>query len=1041
MRDGTSQLQRRATVLLNKSYINIDEHSLEDLVTLAVDFAKELKFFDRTDTNTGNWQVFFSEGFDTKELRNAMLHHKNFNPQFALYLTFLKLFSYAQFELNKLTEAHLEFYYGHVLGLEKLTSRPDVVHLVYELAKGSAEFFSAKGMLFHAGKDPVTKAPLKYTANDDTLINNAAIAHIRTIYCSPVENDVVRFASVSNSPDGLGAKSDPLKPYWPAFGADHLPATSIGFAVASPLLLLKEGSREVTLTILLSGLLHSLETMSSITGENLQVFYTGRKNWIGPFQASVSFENDFNNGQQTITIKHTLSSEDEEVAAYNNAVHLQLFNTVWPVMQLKADTTAPGNLFGALRNTTVNHLKIAVKVNGVAGLKLENDHGVLDAKKPFHPFGPIPKTGSAFYVGYDEVLHKKMDSFSFDVSWLAPPQNFSSHYSNYKSPAPGVGGNTYFVADYFIKNARSRDGYTNLFHSTNAAADVTWPDITSPPPSLFDYGYRWMNLPFLSTYKTYHSLISNPNLFVAGILGFNASVIGAIGRKAILPVSPEKGFIRFELQRDFLHSHYPSQLAVAMSGPDAKDAAKLPLEPYTPTIKSIRFNYTASSADINPADERFEAFNRKEVQFFHVDVFGQAEQHGHLKAQTAAVFGPTVSVDKNIYLFPHHVNESSLLISLEKVQPGQSVSFLFQIAEGTANPEKEAVTVQWHALSNNEWRKIKQAEILKDETNHLLRSGIIRLVIPGEATTNNTILDAEKIWLCASVVKDADAVCRFQQITPQAITATFVTEDKQTEAHQSPAGTISKMVNKVAEVKKINQPFSSFGGRPVESKHDFYLRISERLRHKQRAVTNWDYEYLVLQQFPEVYKVKCLNHTSLQEGCECSFVKPGHVTLIAVPDIHNKNQFNPLEPKLSLDLITSIEEFLKELCSSFITPEVKNPQYEQVLLDFKVRFKTAGDFGFYADVLNRDIMNYLTPWAFTTGTDIVFGGHVRKSVLLNFIEEREYVDFVTDFRMYHVKEGSSSNDADEIVTFNPAAILVSHPSHLIHQWLETIVCI
>ncbi len=405
------------------------------------------------------------------------------------------------------------------------------------------------------------------------------------------------------------------------------------------------------------------------------------------------------------------------------------------------------------------------------------------------------------------------------------------------------------------------------------------------------------------------------------------------------------------------------------------------------------------------------------------------------------MFGPTVSFDKSIYLFPAHDAEGVLLLSFSNVQPGQSVSVLFQLAEGTANPEKEAVIVQWYAMSNNEWRKLKQTEILKDETNHFLRSGIIRLVIPQEATTDNTMLDTGKIWLCATVEKDTDAVCLFSQIIPQAVTATFIANLNETTAHVSPAGTISKLVQKVVEVKKLNQPYSSFGGRSLETQNDYYIRISERLRHKQRAVTNWDYEHLVLQQFPEVYKVKCLNHSCLEVTCDCSFVKPGHVTLIAVPDVHNKNQFNPLEPKLSLDTITTVEAFLKDLCCFFVTPQVKNPEYEQVWLNLKVKFKSAGDFGFYADVLNNDIMKYLTPWAFTTGSDIIFGGHVRKSVLLNFIEELDYVDFITDFSMHHIIEGNTGNDTDEIVIDNPAAILVSHSKHNINSYIETTVCV
>jgi hypothetical protein len=1041
LRDGTSQLQRRATVLLSKEYVQLDERSMEDLVNFAVDFAKELKFYNLSNTEDGNWQTFFRQGFDMNELRNTINKQKNFHPQFALYLTFLQLFSFAQQQLNSLTQKHLDFYYEHVLAIEKLEAKPDAVHLVYELAKGASEFFSEKNTLFDAGKDPVTKAPLQYSANDDTLINTATVSDIRSLYLPPAQKDVIRFATVASSPDGMGAKPDPLKPFWPGFGAAHLPAAQIGFALASPLLILKEGTREVIVTIRLGGLVQSLQSMSGIAGEKLQVFYTGKKNWAGPFEASVNFENNFSGGNQTITIKHTLTAADEEVAVYDAAIHLQKFSTVWPVMQLKAATTEPSNLFGALRGASVSKIKIAVKVSGVSGLKLENDNGVLDAKKPFQPFGPLPKVGSSFYVGYEEVLHKKIENFSFDLAWLAPPSDFKIHYSKYTTPAPTVSSNAYFKADYYIKNGGSKDGYTNLFNINNATSDVSWPDTSSPPPTFNNSGYSWLNVPFLNAYSSFQSLLFNPNLFITGVAAYNPAIASIIGTKAIVPVSPEKGFIRFELKKDFLHSYYPSLLAAAMSGYLPKTAEDLPPEPYTPIIKNISFNYSASSDEINPANESFSAFNRKEIQFFHLGVFGQAEQHGYLKSQTALLFGPTVSFNKNIYLFPAHDFEGALLVSLTKVEAGQSVSFLFQLADGTANPEKEAITIHWYALSNNEWRKLKQTEILKDETNHLLRSGIIRLALPAEATTDNTILDSGKIWLCATIQKDTDAVCLFADVIPQAINATFVANKLQTEAHVSPAGTISKMVTKTVEVKKIIQPYNSFGGKPLESKNDFYIRTSERLRHKHRAVTNWDYEHLVLQQFPEVYKIKSLNHTCLEESCDCSFLKPGHVTLIAVPDVHNKNQFNPLEPKLSLDVITSVEEFLKELCSFFVIPQVKNPKYELVQLDFKVKFRTEGDFGFYADVLNNDVMKYLTPWAFTTGTDIVFGGHVRKSVLLNFIEELEYVDFVTDFSMYHIVDGNKGSDSDEIVIDNPAAILVSHSNHIINAYQETAVCI
>lgn len=1037
LRDGTSRLKRRATVLLNKNYINIDERSMEDLVQFAIDFAEQVNFFNEQLTIDGNWKHFFQQGLNLAELKKSIDSRSDFHPQFALYLVFIKLFGFAQNQLNGLTQQHLDFYYEHVLDLHQLKAEPDKVHVVYELAKGASEFFSAKNTLFDAGKDAATKLPLQYSADDDTLINTAAIADKRTIYLNPAANDVVRFASIANSPDGLGAKPDPTKPWWKAFGGNHLSTTKIGFALASPLLLLKEGTREITITIHVSGLAQSLQTLSSINGEKLEVFYTGKKNWMGPYEATVTAVNNFSGGNQSISIKHILGTDDEEVTRYDALLHGQSFNTVWPVMQLKADTTSAGNLFGALKNATVSKFKINVKVNGVAGLRLENDQGVVDAKKPFQPFGSLPKKGSSFYVGFDEVLHKNLDTFSFDVTWLAPPEKLNTHYSNY--PSNPVDNNTYFKADYFIKNSTSKNGITNLFDANNAESSVTWPD-TSSPAGLFSF-YPWLNTYFISTYNSYQSLVSNPNLYIVGFFGYNFNLVSAVAKKTILPVSPEKGFIRFELQKDFLHSSYPQVLAAAMSGSGKKEVGSLPKEPYTPTIKSIRFNYSASSTEIIPSSESFGDFNRKEIQLFHLGVFGQAEQHGYLKAETARLFGPTVPFNKSIYLFPSYANEGSFLFSLTGALPGQSVSFLFQLADGTANPEKEAVNIQWFALSNNEWRKLKQTEIVKDETNHLLRSGIIRLVIPAEATTDNSLHEAGKIWLCAVVEKDVDAVCLFNDVIPQAVTATFKADANSNALHESPAGTISKLVNKVAEVKKLSQPFASFGGKAVEAKDDFYLRVSERLRHKQRAVDLWDYEHIVLQEFPEVYKVKCLNHSVLPADCACDFVKPGNVTLIVVPDVRNKNQFSPLEPKVSLDLITRIEDHLKELCSFFVTPQVKNPVYEQVKLQFKIKFASEGDFGFYADLLNNDLIRYLTPWAYSSDADIVFGGHIRKSVLLNFIEELGYVDFVTEFNMYHIVNAVQGADTDEIKISNPAAILVSHHQHLITAYQETEVCV
>ena len=77
------------------------------------------------------------------------------------------------------------------------------------------------------------------------------------------------------------------------------------------------------------------------------------------------------------------------------------------------------------------------------------------------------------------------------------------------------------------------------------------------------------------------------------------------------------------------------------------------------------------------------------------------------------------------------------------------------------------------------------------------------------------------------------------------------------------------------------------GGKTPEQPADFNVRVSERLRHKRRALTIWDYERLVLEKFPQIYKVKCLNHTQYEPapgpGGIYRELAPGHVTIVTVP--------------------------------------------------------------------------------------------------------------------------------------------------------------
>jgi hypothetical protein len=240
----------------------------------------------------------------------------------------------------------------------------------------------------------------------------------------------------------------------------------------------------------------------------------------------------------------------------------------------------------------------------------------------------------------------------------------------------------------------------------------------------------------------------------------------------------------------------------------------------------------------------------------------------------------------------------------------------------------------------------------------------------------------------------------------------------------------------LSAVKSVTQPYASFGGSLEEVDEDFHLRVSERLRHKDRCITPWDYERIVLEAFPKIHKVKCIPHA--KEG---SWLAPGNVMIVVVPDLKNQNAVDPLEPKVDAATISRVTTFVRERAGMFLLrPDgapfpitVKNPNYQRIQLDFKVKFRAGYEFNFYSEQLKQQLIKFLSPWAFESDRDISFGGRIYKSVLIDFVEDSSPVDYVTDFKMYSYTEGSPKVDVNEAQPETPDAILVSDYTHVVNE--------
>jgi hypothetical protein len=194
-------------------------------------------------------------------------------------------------------------------------------------------------------------------------------------------------------------------------------------------------------------------------------------------------------------------------------------------------------------------------------------------------------------------------------------------------------------------------------------------------------------------------------------------------------------------------------------------------------------------------------------------------------------------------------------------------------------------------------------------------------------------------------------------------------------------------------------------------------------------VTRWDYERVVLEAFPGVHRVKCIPHA--REG---SWMAPGHVLLVVVPDLRNQNAVNPLQPRVDADTLDQILTHVQARAGMQVRVAVKNPSYQKVRLDFQVRFRAGYDFNHYRVQLEEALVQALSPWAFADGPEIGFGGAVYRSVLLDLVEELPYVDYVTEFRMFSwTGEKIDRTDRDVARPATPDAILVSDAEHSIAE--------
>ena len=976
--DGVNQLQRSLPAL-DPGYIRPDERNKSDLIGFLMALSRQIRFYDLNNLPLGDWQPFFDalapngQRWSEAELDAALATRRDWPPHLALLLAFLKAFALIQDDFNTLTSRHLRYFYETALQLQRRQATPDQVHLIFEPAKNAAATLLPAGTLLDAGKTD-GGAARQYSLDSEMVVNQALVDGLKSVFVDYNSNGK---AIVFKSEDATLVTSD-SGVSWRPFGkrqltlspeSRNMDAAWLGFALASPALLLAEGERHVTLTLTLQTSMDPPPASQPLSS-NLIVDLTGEAEWVLPGAVDAELTSP-----DTLRIALHLPEALPPIVAYQEKIHQAGIATIWPVLRVRVKPEA--YQLETLGAFLVLRADLAVEVQGVKNLILQNDQGVQAPGNPALPFGAQPVNGANFYIGSNEAFGKSLTGLSVQLEWQDPPPDFSEHYMAYGSS--GI-ANSVFTTDMYLLAARNWNTLLlfkqSLFNSTDPLTAQTLtvlPNVFQDKTNGSGFGRRPGTPPFTA--------------FETGLVqGFIKMTLTGPTRAdlATLPHYPP-----FEA---FGHKAFPSAYAlqaIALSKfTGTLDPPELPQQPYTPALKSVSLTYTAQ--------ETFKPDSPNGIdQFFVLDVFGPVEARQSARAR----------------LTPELPGNGALYIGLKQALAPQLASLLFQVSTGSTPGETllRSTDLHWSYLAGDNWQALSPQDVVEERTNGLQQPGLIRINLGADASTGNTSMPAGRHWLRVAVDSLPDGAGALEAVLAQGARATLAIDPGQETAfteHLSQAlaaQTIAKLSVKNPAIKKVRQDYPSFGGLPPETDASYFQRISERLRHKNRSVSSWDYERLVLGNFPQVFKIKCLPHTDAANQ-----IAPGNVRLIAVPDFRKLPAGDPLQPRCNAALLRDIEDFIaRHFNSPFAAVRITNPAYETLLIDCKVAFRSGFDPGYYSAVLNDELKRFLSPWAYEEGKDIIFGGKIYRTELLAFVEGREYVEYVVDFQLYHRFEGTA----------------------------------
>jgi hypothetical protein len=624
-----------------------------------------------------------------------------------------------------------------------------------------------------------------------------------------------------------------------------------------------------------------------------------------------------------------------------------------PVLQLRLHDRSRLFASSLLQQLRLEAAELTVSVRGARCLQVHNQLGRLDPSKPFMPLGPLPDSSAYLVFTHAELASKPLEHLQLNLQWSGlPPRGLATHYAGYP-------GDAWTEPDFRVQLSLLSDG--------------RWQEANGPSLPLFarrGESTQQLELDGAELLRLHHPVLLPE---------------APPGQPAPAPefgLASRQGFFRLQLVSPddaFGHALYPRVMAETLthnSRVKPERARPLPLAPYTPVLESMTVDYT-SRQRLTP---RVNAEQARQGEMLHITPFGLQALRRLPQACP-------------VHVLQRWAGAGQLFIGLDGPAAEGSLSLLFRLRSEAAREAlgRPRPRLQWHAWRGDDWWALEPHRVLLDTTEGLLRSGLVMLDLPNGMTRGCTSLPGDCFWLRLSGEGELDLLAGLIGVWTNGVSAQRLGDCSD---EPLPPGRIRAALEATPGLATVRQPWPSFDLQAQESAAAWTTRVAERLRHRARALTPWDCERLVLQAFPEVFKLKCIPRSDTGPD------EP--VLVVVVPALPAGYEIDGTEaPRLDASTLQRIAQYLGDRMPPGQALLVRNASYERIQVRCTLRLARGEPTGERLRELNQSLRDYLSPWR-PGGITTQFDWQLRADEVEAFLRAQPGVDTIGRVSLLHI---------------------------------------